>query len=208
MNNKDKILKEYIKRKIRSILNEKKLSEKEDAKNLARIGLISKRFPSLKQSLEKLMSNSFAYYVKDISIISPKPTTFRVVLNNNLDFEMKYTNKTFVAKISGKKYYLLNVDESQEASESITELLSLSPAQPEAENPKQSQQQFDQGLSNDLNNMSSGGGFSAGGPEPTGLPELQPEDIPTSPVSGGGETSNTPSPQPPSTGGGFGTPSP
>lgn len=205
MQNKTQVLKEYIKSKIRNLLIEKKLREKEDVKNLAKIGLIVTKFPGVKKALEKLMSPSFAYFVKSIDVISPKPTTFKVTLNNNLDFELKYANKTYIAKISGKKYYLLNVEESQRASQSITDLLTLSPPEPqEVEQQQQNQQNnFDQGLAGDLGAMDSGGGI--GGPAPSGLPELQPEDIPTSPVgaASGGDIGAAPAPV-----GGVGSPNP
>ena len=210
--NKQHLLKEYIKSKIRTLLNEKKQKEKEDIKNLAKIGLVVTKFPGVKKSLEQLMSPSFAYYIKSIDVISPKPTTFRVTLNNNLDFELAYANKSYIAKVSGKKYYLLNTEESQNASKSITDLLLLSPPEPqdEAVEKQQDQNQFDQGLAGDLGSMSSGGGFSDtggnfGGPAPTGLPELQPEDIPTTPVgtSGGGDIGAAPAPA-----GGLGSPNP
>lgn len=204
-NNKS-LLKEYIKGKIRVLLNERKLNEKkEELKNLARIGIIVKKFPGVKKSLEKLMSPSFAYYVKNIEIVSPKPTTFRVTLNNTLDFELSYSNKSYIAKVSGKKYYLLNQDETQRATQSITDLLSLSP-EPKSEPKQEQNQEFDQGLANDFNSMGGGGegsfpgGEDVGGPASTGLPELQPEEVPTTPVGG-----STPSSAPT---GGVGGPSP
>ena len=197
MSNQKQLLKEYIKGKIRVLLNEKKLKEKETIHNLAKIGLIAKKFPGVKKSLETLMSPSFAYYVKAIDIIAPKPTTFRVTLNNNLDFNLIYSDKSYMAKVSGKKYYLANQEEQQRATQNIADLLSLSPAEPTTANTKTPQDQgFDANLAGDLGSMDSGGGF--GGPAPTGLPELQPQDIPTTPMgaSGGGDIGAAPAPAP------------
>jgi len=206
---KNNLLKEYIKSKIRGILVEKKLQEKENVKSLAKIGLIVTKFPGVKKTLDKLMSPSFAYYLKSIDIVSPKPTTFRVVLKNNLDFELTYANKSYIAKVAGKKYYLLNQEEAQRATQGITDLLLLSPEE-KGTKEKGEQDQFDQGLASDLGAIGGGGmGGGVGGPAPTGLPELQPEDIPTTPVGasdggdiGAGSPGVVPSP------GGGGSPSP
>lgn len=206
--NNKQLLKEYIKKEIKVLLNERKLKEKDEIKNLARIGLIAKKFPGVKKSLETLMSPSFAYYVKNIEIVSPKPTRFRVTLNNTLDFELIYSDKSYIAKVSGKKYFLLNQQESQRAIQSISDLLSLSPEEKQVESTQSQDQQFDQGLANDFNTVNGGGGSGdfpgAGGPAPTGLPELQPDEIPTTPVGG----APAPTPTTPAPTGGVGSPNP
>lgn len=192
---RNNLLKEYIKHSIRTILLEekKKKDKKEQVKNLARIGLISVKFPKMKEVLVELMSPAFAYYIKNITVIAPKPTTFRIVLNNDLDFELTYLKRAFVAKISGKKYYLLNLGDSERAQQKIANLLSLSP-QPKEVQKEQSDTATNQGLASDLGAMSGGGGGGGslggigGGPGSSGnLPELQPEQIPTTDVPAPGE---------------------
>lgn len=182
------ILKEYIKKQIRNLLEErKKQQEKENIKSLAKIGLITKRFPKIKKTLEDLMSPSFAYYVKNIEIIAPKPTTFRVTLKNELDFDLTYNKTSFIAKVSGKKYRLIDLGDTERASQAITDLLSLSPQPKEVKEATSSESpEFNQGLANDLNSIST----PSGGGESSELPELQPEQVPTTPIGGevGGNT--------------------
>jgi hypothetical protein len=122
-------------------------------------------YPTLKESLEQLLTKDFLDYVIGIYIISPIPTTFKVILHNNQFFYMIYMGRTWVAKVSGKKYYLLNVGEKGRAIESISRLLmmgapaGLEPAQEAAANET---------TESPLESSSSGGGnenpFAAGTP--------------------------------------------
>lgn len=80
----------------------------------------------LKEAVIKLLSNQFITFVKDIYVTAPIPTTFLVTLNNDNTFLLIYQNKEFVAKISGKKYYLDNSGDLQRARTSLSELLTLS----------------------------------------------------------------------------------
>jgi hypothetical protein len=104
------------------------------------IGYILYSYPTLKESLEQLLTKDFLDYVTGIYIIAPIPTTFKVILHNNQYFYMIYMGRTWMAKIAGKKYYLLNIGEKGRAVEAIARLLSigspigLEPAQEAAEN--------------------------------------------------------------------------
>jgi hypothetical protein len=97
-------------------------------------------YPTLKESLEQLLTKDFLDYITGIYIIAPIPTTFKVILHNNQYFYMIYMGRTWMAKIAGKKYYLLNVGERGRAVESIARLLAmgspmgLEPSQEAAEN--------------------------------------------------------------------------
>jgi hypothetical protein len=86
-------------------------------------------YPTLKDSLDQLLTKDFLDYITGIYIIAPIPTTFKVILHNNQFFYMIYMGRTWVAKVAGKKYYLLNVGERGRATEAIARLLSMgSPA--------------------------------------------------------------------------------
>ena len=99
-------------------------------------------YPTLKDSLDQLLTKDFLDYIVGIYIIAPIPTTFKVILHNNQFFYMIYMGRTWVAKISGKKYYLLNVGERGRAIEAISRLLmmgapaGLEPAQEASMNDK------------------------------------------------------------------------
>ena len=152
--------------------------------NLGRIGIITKRFPLLKDVLVKLMSSAFVYYIKNITITAPKPTTFNITLKNGLDFDIIYnggTQKAFTAKVSGKKFSMLNIAETQRATQSIANLLSLSPL------PKEQAQapgNVPDAGATAFNDTMGGGGFGGGN-----IPSPQSE-IPAGvePVPLGGES--------------------
>ena len=97
-------------------------------------------YPTLKESLEQLLTKDFLDYITGIYIIAPIPTTFKVILHNNQYFYMIYMGRTWMAKVAGKKYYLLNVGEKGRAVEAVARLLAmgspmgLEPAQEAAEN--------------------------------------------------------------------------
>jgi hypothetical protein len=82
------------------------------------------KFPLLKKTIVDLLSDQFEIFVKEIQWIAPKPTTFRIVLANDENFTLIYSPRSWVAKIEGKKYYLLNLGEEEQATESISRLLS------------------------------------------------------------------------------------
>lgn len=82
----------------------------------------------LKEAVIKLLSNQFIQFIKDIYVTAPIPTTFVVTLNNDNTFLLIYQNKEFIAKISGKKYFLENSGDLARARTSLSELLTLSQA--------------------------------------------------------------------------------
>lgn len=87
------------------------------------IGYILYSYPTLKESLEMLLTKDFLDYITGIYIVAPIPTTFKIILHNNQFFYMIYMGKTWMAKVSGKKYYLSNVGERGRATEAVARLL-------------------------------------------------------------------------------------
>ena len=81
------------------------------------------KFPSLKQAIELLLSGEYEPFITDIQWVAPKPVTFRVVLANGECFYLIQTPKSWIAHIEGKKYYLLNLGEEENASEAIARIL-------------------------------------------------------------------------------------
>jgi hypothetical protein len=86
---------------------------------------ILQKYPSLDSTMVDLLTPSFRDYVTGIFIIAPKPTTFRILLHNNQEFHLIYSPQAYVAKISGKKYNLMNLSEEEFAITSIAQLLEL-----------------------------------------------------------------------------------
>lgn len=86
------------------------------------------QFPSLKEVIVKLLTRQYKSFIKDIWWVAPRPTTFKVILENDQYFYLIYGQRSWVAKISGKKYYLNNINEEQNAARSIADLLMYGPA--------------------------------------------------------------------------------
>jgi hypothetical protein len=95
---------------------------------------ILNKYPSLTDTLDDLLTNYFRDYVTGIFVIAPKPTTFKVLLHNGQMFFLTYGPKSWIAKVAGKRYYLLNLNEEESAIEAIARLLELG-RPPGAEGP-------------------------------------------------------------------------
>ncbi len=89
------------------------------------MGYILQKYPSLKGTLEDLMSSSFDEYITGIYVMAPKPTTFKILLHNGQHFFLIYAKDSYIAKIQGKKYYLLNLGEEEYAIKAIADLLTM-----------------------------------------------------------------------------------
>ena len=73
------------------------------------------------------------------SWVAPRPTTFRILLSNEQSFYLIYTDRTWIGKVEGKKYYLLNLSEEQNCIEAIARILSYgAKATPEKTEPPSS----------------------------------------------------------------------
>ena len=62
-------------------------------------------------------------FLSSIDWVSPKPTTFRINLKNDQNFYLIFGNRSWIAEIEGKSYYLANFPESGRASEAISRVL-------------------------------------------------------------------------------------
>jgi hypothetical protein len=104
------------------------------------------KFPTLRDTIIKLLTDQYDLFLKDIEWVAPRPTTFRIVLANDQVFYLIFTDRTWIGKVEGKKYYLLNISEEQNCVESIARILSYgakvvidtpteTPTEPPAETP-------------------------------------------------------------------------
>ena len=73
--------------------------------------------------LVSLLGPQFDLFVASIDWVAPTPTTFRINLKNNENFYLVHTSRTFIAEVEGKKYYLLNLNEQQNAQKAIARIL-------------------------------------------------------------------------------------
>lgn len=84
---------------------------------------ILEKFPTLRQELTNLLTDQFMDFVATLDWVAPKPTTFKVTLNNNQIFHMKWLGKGFQAEMAGKRFYLPKINEYQNALDKLNELL-------------------------------------------------------------------------------------
>ena len=81
------------------------------------------KFPELKVVIIDLLTEDFDKFLESIDWVSPRPTIFRINLLNGQNFMLEYNDRSWVAKVEGKKYYLLNLDEEERAAQSISRIL-------------------------------------------------------------------------------------
>lgn len=112
--------KKKLKPIIKQVFNKIKSKSPNDTGNFP----ILNKFPQIKAILVDLLTNDYNLFIQDIYWVSPKPTTFKILLKNNQYFYLTHTEKSWIVKVEGKKYYLLNLSEEERAIDSIARLLS------------------------------------------------------------------------------------
>ena len=86
------------------------------------------KFPELKDIIVSLLTADFDPFLSSIDWVAPRPTTFRINLKNDQEFYLIWMRRSWIAQIEGKKYYLLNLPEEQNAAEAIARILRYGPA--------------------------------------------------------------------------------
>ena len=81
------------------------------------------KFPELKAVIIDLLTSDFDKFLLSIDWVAPRPSTFRINLLNNQSFLLIFNERSWIAQVEGKKYYLLNLDEEERAAESISRIL-------------------------------------------------------------------------------------
>jgi len=86
------------------------------------------KFPALKEIIVDLLTDQFDSFIESVDWVAPRPTTFRINLLNGESFLLMYTERSWIAQVQGKKYYLLNLDEEERCATAINRLLRVGPA--------------------------------------------------------------------------------
>ena len=81
------------------------------------------KFPKLKQVIMDLLTDQYGDFISDIWWVAPRPTTFKVILANEQYFYLIYTERSWIAQVEGKKFYLASLNEEERAAESIARIL-------------------------------------------------------------------------------------
>jgi len=91
------------------------------------------KFPELKEIIVSLLTAEFDNFIASIDWVAPRPTTFRINLQNDENFYLIWMGRSWIAQIEGKKYYLLNLPEEERAAEAIARILRYGPPETEGE---------------------------------------------------------------------------
>jgi hypothetical protein len=82
-----------------------------------------KKFPDVKDILIKLLTEEYNNFISSIDWVAPRPTTFRIRLRNNHFFYLIAGEKSWIAEIEGKPYYLINISEEDSAVKALANVL-------------------------------------------------------------------------------------
>lgn len=85
------------------------------------------KFPTVKKTLVSLFTQEYPEFVTDVRWVVPKPSTFAIDLKNGQSFNIKWMGKGFEAQVEGKKYYLDNLGQYQQALDKLNDLLKNGP---------------------------------------------------------------------------------
>lgn len=85
------------------------------------------KFPTLQKTLTHLLTPQYMEFVEKVGWMSPKPSTFRIEFKSGQDMILKWMGKNFEANIEGKRYYLANLPEYQQALDKIGMMLAHGP---------------------------------------------------------------------------------
>lgn len=89
------------------------------------INFILQKYPTLKKTLEMLMTPAYKDYITGIYILAPKPTTFKIVLHNGQYFLLTFLGKAYESTVAGKKFYLQTIGERERCINAIARLLQV-----------------------------------------------------------------------------------
>jgi hypothetical protein len=70
-----------------------------------------------------LLTDQYGDFISDIWWVAPRPTTFKIILANDQNFYLIYTERSWIAQVEGKKFYLANLNEEERAADSIARIL-------------------------------------------------------------------------------------
>ena len=85
--------------------------------------LVLNKFPELKEIIVDLLTEQYELFIKEIQWVAPRPTTFKIVLSNEQYFFLTFNEKSWTAQIEGKKYWLLNIKEEENAAHALARIL-------------------------------------------------------------------------------------
>ena len=162
--------KSELRDKIKGIVKQSYKSKSVDIDSGKEVSIETEKFPlllqlpQLKKVLVDLLTDKFEIFVTDIQWVAPKPSTFRIMLANGENFMLIWMQRSWVAKVEGKRYYLLNLNEEENATEAIARILSYGMTNPPEEPAEPADTAVDTG-GGEFPGGEAGGGETGGGEE-------------------------------------------
>ena len=81
------------------------------------------KFPELKAVIVDLLTHEFDNFLASIDWVAPRPSTFRINLKNDQNFYLIWLERSWMAQNEGKKDYLLNLPEEEQAAQALARVL-------------------------------------------------------------------------------------
>lgn len=129
-NRRDVVSKKITKEEVQALMLEayvEVLQEEEGAVLKTSTQEILGKFPTVKKTLVSLFTQEFPEFVTDVRWVVPKPSTFAIDLKNGQSFNIKWMGKGFEAQVEGKKYFLNDLADYQQALDKLNDLLKNGP---------------------------------------------------------------------------------
>lgn len=101
---------------------------------------IPNKFPTVEETLIKLLTDQYPLFVQDILWVAPRPTTFKVMLKNGQYFIMTKTENDWIVQVEGKKYYMPSIQDEQRATDALARVLSYGQLKSAGSNPPAEEQ--------------------------------------------------------------------
>ena len=139
-------------------INEEEV-EKEGAELPDATDEMLQKFPTLKKTIVRLMTDDYKEFMETIDYISPRPTAFKINLTNGQSFTLKWMGKNFEATILGKRYYLGQLNNYQQALDKLSILYKEGPISSDTGEPGEVPSDD---FGSDLGGGSAGGGADLG----------------------------------------------
>ena len=188
-NRRNVVSKKITKEELRELMLEayvEVLQEEEGAVLETSTDEILGKFPTVKKALVSLFTSEYPEFVTDVRWVVPKPSTFAIDLKNGQSFNIKWMGKGFEAQVEGKKYFLNDLADYQQALDKLNDLLKNGPIT-NGEEP--GGEEFGAGAASEPAAGGGGGGDfpggEAGGGEPA--PEFGAEETPAGEEEAGAE---------------------
>lgn len=100
------------------------LDEKEQT---SRLQFLAKKFPKLDKTLIKIIGKNYTDILKDIKVVSYKPTTFQLVSKTGSTFKLENSEPSFICVIKGNRYDISDIREYHKAIKAINVVLNEKP---------------------------------------------------------------------------------